>query len=137
VNGSVVHFNAVNYRISSYGFNRYLCAGEFDSLGKVAKLASIKCLGYVPAFFDCAWVDARPFNGAPNVPVESPPDFQAGRLQVGDPEHWRFLLARHGKAINVSFADGSARKVDLEDTYTLIWSEQWSRYRLPLGIRKR
>jgi prepilin-type processing-associated H-X9-DG protein len=132
---TVIRFNAVNYRISSYGYNRFLCAGSFDSGGKVSKLASIKCLSYVPAFFDCAWVDALPSNGSPDAPAEAPPDFQAGRLRVDDPEQWRFLLARHGKAINVCFADGSARKVELEDTYTLIWSEQWNRYRLPLGIR--
>ena len=135
-NGTVVRFNSVNYRISSYGFNRYLAAGEFDSDGRVTKLSAIKCAGYVPAFMDMVWLDARPGNGSATEHPESPPDFNGGRLKSGDPEHWRFLISRHGKAINVGMADGSARTVPLEETYSLIWCQQWIRYRLPLGMAR-
>ena len=45
-------------------------------------------------------------------------------------EHWRFLIARHGRGINGCMADGSARWVPLEETYQMKWNAVWQGYRL-------
>jgi prepilin-type processing-associated H-X9-DG protein len=50
------------------------------------------------------------------------------------PDHWRFLIARHGRAINVCFADGSARRIPLEEIYMLHWRGNWTPYRLELPM---
>jgi prepilin-type processing-associated H-X9-DG protein len=39
-------------------------------------------------------------------------------------------MARHGRGINVCFADGSARWVPLEETYLMKWNGVWQGYRL-------
>jgi prepilin-type processing-associated H-X9-DG protein len=49
-------------------------------------------------------------------------------------EHWRFLIARHGRGINACMADGSARWVPLEETYMLTWKSVWNKYRLTLSV---
>ena len=130
-NGTVVRFSETNYRRSSYGFNRYLTA-ESAFNDKVTRLHQVKQLSFVPVFFDSAWVDAKPENGSATAPAEAPPDLTGGHSIAGTPDHWRFLLARHGRAINMSFADGSARLVSLGETYTLIWNGKWVRYVIPL-----
>ena len=56
-------------------------------------------------------------------------------VNAGSPAHWRFLLARHGRGINVCFADGSARWVPLEETYRMKWSYNWTGYGLTLPSR--
>ena len=130
-----VRFNAANVRNSSYGFNRNLSAGNgYGKDGKATKLTAIGALSDKPAFFDSAWVDASPPNGTATEPAEAPPNFHGGSLVAGSPEHWNFLLSRHGRAINVGMIDGSARTVRLEDTYTLMWNGTWAKYRLPLPV---
>ena len=134
-NATVGRLNAANIRNSSYGYNRNLTAGGgFGRDGKATKLTAVEQLSETPAFFDSAWVDASPLNGTPTEPVEAPPNFQGAALVAGAPEHWNFLLTRHGRAINVGMIDGSARSVRLEDTYTLMWSGNWIKYRLPLPV---
>jgi prepilin-type processing-associated H-X9-DG protein len=49
-------------------------------------------------------------------------------------EHWRFLIARHGRAVNGYMADGSARPIPLEETYQLTWKSDWNKYRLSLPL---
>ena len=134
-NASVVRLNAANFRSSSYGFNRRLTAGGgYGRDGKATRLTAVEKLCETPAFFDSAWVDAGPPNGTPTEPAEAPPNFNGGALVAGAPEHWNFLLSRHGRAINIGMVDGSARTVRLEDTYTLMWSGNWTKYRLPLPV---
>lgn len=131
--GSAIKFNVVNYRIGSYGFNRYLtAAGGFGCDGKATKITSAKGLSDVPLFMDCAYVDVRPINGGPESPVALPQDVRAGTISPGAPDHWRFLLARHRLGANVCMADGSARWVPLSDMYMLTWKSNWTRY--PLAI---
>ena len=36
-----------------------------------------------------------------------------------------FCIARHGRAINVVFLDGHARRVPLEELWKLKWNNQW------------
>lgn len=134
-NATVVRLNAANVRNSSYGFNRRLTAGGgYGKRGNATKLTAVERLSETPAFFDSAWVDASPMNGTPTEPAEAPPNFHGGALVAGSPDHWNFLLSRHGRAINVGMADGSASTVRLEDTYTLMWNGTWVKYRLPLPV---
>jgi prepilin-type processing-associated H-X9-DG protein len=46
----------------------------------------------------------------------------------GSPQHWRFMLRRHGRAINVCMADGSAKRVPLEELYQMKWNKSWEKY---------
>ena len=73
----------------------------------------------VPVWFDCLWVDAWPrdFNTPPTDLFYGFNDIGMGRLCV----------ARHGMAINVAFADGSARKTPLADLWLLQWHETFKR----------
>jgi prepilin-type processing-associated H-X9-DG protein len=132
LNGTVVKLNPATYRVGSYGYNNYLAIGPDDAVAR--RITGIRGLSDVPVFMDCAWVDARPENQSESTPVEAPPDLN-GNVDAGSPDHWRFLLARHGRGINVSFADGSARWVPLEETYSMKWNGYWQNYRLALASR--
>jgi prepilin-type processing-associated H-X9-DG protein len=44
-------------------------------------------------------------------------------------------MARHGRGINICFADGSARWTPLEETYMISWQNNWTSYRLKLPAR--
>ena len=135
-NGSVVRFNATKYRDGSYGYNRYLTAGGgFGGAGPGAvpeDLKAVDHLGDVPVFMDAAYVDCLPVNGSAAEPPKMPPDLLGTGVTVGSPDHWRFLLARHGRGINVNMADGSTRWVPLAETYMLTWKAGWTKYRLQL-----
>ena len=133
--GTVLRFNDNTYRVGSYGFNRYLTSTGGFSPGGNTHLVDVKNSSNVPAFMDCASHDVRPLNGSPARPVELPPDLRGSAVARAKPEHWRVLLARHGRGINVCMADGSARWVPLEDLYTLNWKAQWNPYRLSLPVR--
>jgi prepilin-type N-terminal cleavage/methylation domain-containing protein/prepilin-type processing-associated H-X9-DG protein len=61
---------------------------------------------------------------APNPP--------GGGMQIGN--DWRrIMVARHGFAINVAFADGHAATVPLPDLYQLKWHRGWNPLNLPAG----
>ena len=133
---SVVRLNNVIFRVGSYGYNRRLTVEGGYGGGTlmdpvVTRINQIRHLSEVPAFFDCAMYDAQPQNGTATTPAETPNDLR-GELGPNAPDHWRFLLARHGRAINVGFADGSAKRVPLEETYLMRWSATWQRYELKL-----
>lgn len=131
--GSVARFNAAMYRDSSYGFNRYLTAGGgFGIDGRTATLAGVRHTSDVPVFLDAVFADFRPANGSQAAPVAPPPNLRGDKFPQTAPEHWRFLIARHGRGVNSFFADGSARWVPLEETYLLTWKAGWNKYRLPL-----
>jgi prepilin-type processing-associated H-X9-DG protein len=66
------------------------------------------------------------------APVEPPPNLRGDKIVPGCPEHWMFLLARHGRGVNVATADGGAHWVPLEETYRLTWTANWQKYRLRL-----
>ena len=131
--GTVARLNSDIYRTSSYGYNdRLTPEGKFDPAStKVVRISQIKNVTEVPVFFDCSCIDAHPENWSVTIPAQPPHDLH-GELPVGAPDHWRFLIARHGRAINVGFADGSARRVPLEETYMLQWAAIWEKYRLTL-----
>jgi prepilin-type processing-associated H-X9-DG protein len=127
--GTAVKLNPTTFRVGSYGYNRFLVAGHKNN-NLATKLTAFRDLTEVPMFFDCAYTDAEPEN----EPEQAPPplNLTGAGLAESSPSHWRFLLARHGRAINVAFADGSARRVVLDDTYQLRWHIGWTPYRIPL-----
>ena len=131
---SGIRRNATSYRTGSYGYNRYLTAGgAFGVNGsRPSCLSAMSNVCNTPAFLDCAYADTMPPKGNESVPAQPPPDLSGASITEGSPQHWRFLLARHGRGINVCMADGSARWVRLEETYQLNWSADWSPYRLRL-----
>ena len=130
--GSVVKLNEDHFRNGSYGFNRYLTyGGGFSEETLATRITTASILSQVPVFFDCSWIDAAPENGTPTMPVMMPPDLRAAAT-LSSPDHFRFLMARHGRGINFAFADGSARWTALEETYMVSWQNSWSTYRLNL-----
>lgn len=132
-NGTAIHFNADTYRQGSYGYNRWLSAsGGFGAGGGAVFLADLAGRPDVPVFMDCAYADVRPLNGSAATPAEAPPDLSGRHAAPGNPEHWKFTLARHGRGINVYRTDGSAAWVRLEELYLLSWRGGWSGYRLDL-----
>jgi prepilin-type N-terminal cleavage/methylation domain-containing protein/prepilin-type processing-associated H-X9-DG protein len=133
---TAIHLSAPTYRESSYGYNRFLNAGQgFGADGKAAKISAVRNLSDVPVFMDAAYPDFRPVNGTPAVPAKPPPNLRGDSFSLSAQDQWDFLIARHGRGINVVMADGSARWVPLEDTYQLRWKSDWIRYSLPLPAR--
>jgi len=134
--GTVVRLNETTYRDSSYGYNRYLTAGGgFAGDTAANKLTAARDLPDLPVFFDCADADVAPINGSDQSPVRPPPNLRGDRITVNTPDHWNFLLARHGRGVNVCMADGGARWTRLEDMYQLRWRNDWISYRLRLPLR--
>ena len=130
--GTAVKLTPTQYRDGSYGYNRYMTAGRgqgFD--GRATKVSSVKCMSDVPLFMDCGYVDVEPDNRTASHKVDPPPNLYGG-AKPGDPEHWKILISRHGKGINVCMSDGSVRRVPLESLYMMKWRTGWSEYRLDL-----
>ena len=130
--GTGVRFDKPNYREGSYGSNRYATAGNgLGPNGRASNLMSVKTpLCDIPIFMDCVYADVAPSNGIPAVPVAMPPDLTGMNVVPGTPEHWKLLIARHGRAINVCMADGSVRLVPLSELYSLTWKTGWQKYDL-------
>jgi prepilin-type N-terminal cleavage/methylation domain-containing protein/prepilin-type processing-associated H-X9-DG protein len=135
-NGSAVRLNDTEYRFSSYGYNRYLTFNGFNgpdhSPGATNCVSNIRNFRNVPIFFDCAYADAMPPPSIDGINEQPPPDLRGERLTTASPQQWRFLLARHGRGINVAMGDGSARWVRLEETYQLTWNGFWMPHNLRL-----
>jgi prepilin-type N-terminal cleavage/methylation domain-containing protein/prepilin-type processing-associated H-X9-DG protein len=130
--GSPIKLNESTFRSGSYGFNRYLTyGGGFSEENLSNRITTASMLSQVPVFFDCSYVDAAPANGGPTQPVEMPADLR-GHVTLGSPDHFRFIMARHGRGINLCFADGSARWTQLEELYMISWQNAWTPYRLNL-----
>jgi prepilin-type processing-associated H-X9-DG protein len=133
--GTAIRFSAKIYRDGSYGYNRHLTPGDgLGPGGTATKVTSIRDLSNTPCFMDCAFVDLRPDNNAAAYPVEPPPDLTGLAVKPGAPEHWKVLISRHGRAINVCMADGSVRRVPLEEMYMMSWKTGWEKYRLDLPL---
>lgn len=131
--GTVIKLTPKTFRVSSYGYNKSLTAsGGYGAGGQATRINSVRPLSEVPAFFDSVYLDAKPENGSPSSPVEPPDNLRGDNLPPSGFDHWRFLIARHGRGINIARADGSAIRVPLEETYMLKWSDPWQKYKLTL-----
>ena len=131
-NGTAVRVNPKTYRTGTYGYNRYLTVG--GGFAKSNRLAGFPGgLSDVPVFMDCAYVDVKPPPFTPDSvtyptdPITKQIDL-TGKLAVpGAADHWKILIARHGRGINVYMADGTARWVRLESLYQLAWRADWQK----------
>ncbi|HEV8377979.1 MAG TPA: type II secretion system protein [Tepidisphaeraceae bacterium] len=133
--GSAIKLNDTTFRNGSYGFNRFLTyGGGFSEETLSNRITTASMLSQVPVFFDCSYVDAAPKNGSLAHPVDMPADLR-GTATLSSPDHFRFLMARHGRGINVDFADGSARWMPLEELYRISWQNSWTPYRLSLPAK--
>lgn len=132
--GSAIRFSATQYRDGSYGYNRYLNAKNgFGPRGQGSNILSITTpLSEVPTFMDCVYADVQPPAAASAATLSVPPDLTGKAATPGAAEHWKLLIARHGPAINIAMADGSARTVPLADLYELTWETGWQKFQLTL-----
>jgi prepilin-type processing-associated H-X9-DG protein len=126
--GTPVRYSANVFRQGSYGFNHHLTRNTFRK--GATKIMNIRPIAEVPLFIDSVFYDVWPVNYLPGAPAPEPPNLRGDQLGVQPLEHWKFLIARHGRGVNVALADGSARRVPLEETYQLVWKSGWVRYRL-------
>jgi len=127
------------YRIGSYGLDRSVTCSVNTTTGLTtgtfgAQITDLKPAGDVPVLLDCTWVDFTTpasatgvVNGRGQLP-SAPPDLNGGAASVsGAPQEWRFLIARHGKGVNMLLGDGSASWVALADTYKYLWKPGWTK----------
>ena len=68
-----------------------------------------------PVFMESAWADLMPEAGN-----RVPSSFNGGRGGMS-----RAYMSRHDRAVNASFADGSARTVPLRELWRLPWHRGW------------
>ena len=129
-NGTAIRLSDTTWRDASYGYNRYLTAGGFA--GNSVIITALRDFAGTPAFMDCVWAETSPLNGSAETPAEPPPDLTGSHAVPGAPQHWMFLISRHGRGINVCMADGSVNWVPLEETYMLSWKNDWVKYPLTL-----
>jgi len=143
------------YRIGSYGMNQNLCysygpdktidtaddgkrpadPGTSNTGSSAAwfggNINQVKPTTEVPVFLDAVWIE---FQGMPNGSVgnqpSAPPNLGGGSAPANGDYHWRILIARHGRGINMCYADGHAAWVQLEDTYQQKWTPYWRKYSL-------
>jgi type II secretory pathway pseudopilin PulG len=133
--GTAVRKNDQTYRTASYGYNRWLGGGKGFGGGDravVRHLSDLRNPAAVPVFLDCAYADVWPANGNADAPVDAPPDLSGAAAHRGTPEHWKVLLSRHARGVNVYHADGAASWVRLDDLYLKTWNGDWVQYRLKL-----
>jgi prepilin-type N-terminal cleavage/methylation domain-containing protein/prepilin-type processing-associated H-X9-DG protein len=101
----------------SYGQNEWLCdrsgANQWKSRSKIKKPQE------VPMFFDCAYVDTMPNDGAGPPPEAEVP---------ATTSEWNLVcIDRHGGYVNAVFADCSTvRKVGLKELWTLKWHKKFN-----------
>jgi len=144
------------YRVGSYAFNNHCAApstfGAPNGTGRWGrKVTNIRNGSEVPMFVDANWPQIDVYNWAgqtessmispPGTPVALPTDlYGKAAWSSSSTQHWRFLLARHNRGVNILTVDGSARWVQLEDVFMYQWDNDpaqqdqgrrgWTPYRL-------
>jgi len=78
------------------------------------KMDRISTPSRVPFYLDSRWVDAWPNDD--NEPKTDPDDPTSGSGYMN-----HFVLDRHNEAVNAVFFDGSGRKVDIKELWSLKW----------------
>lgn len=76
----------------------------------------VKGVANIPLFFDCAWIEARPFDCSP--PREE--------LDTTLPGPMPICINRHDGTINMLFMDSSVRNVGVKELWTLKWHRQFN-----------
>lgn len=126
----------------SYGLNAWICSvgppsptGWRNSAGRQWKKLQSRYATEIPMISDCTWYCANPIsrndkteNGDPWANGDSPAPTEDW-WETQDPINFgqwsydiaRVCLNRHSKGVNMTFMDGSSRKVRLHDIWTLKW----------------
>lgn len=133
---------------SSYGINVWVYNQPIaSSQGRAAsgcwgKMDAVRNTTETPLMMDCKWRGGGPGyppdNSSPAVSMKPSAAGLDGRgddpAQAQDPggsagaEIGWFTMARHGKAVNGCFVDGSARSVKLPKLWELSWSKNYDPY---------
>ena len=117
----ILTFTAASGAVGGYCYNGWLYSGSYSvgsipiSTYKFAKITALPNVSSVPLMSDGNWIDAWPQFGQ-----ALPTDFKVGNALDGG--IGRPAIDRHSQAINVSFMDGSSRRVKLADLPKLNWS---------------
>jgi prepilin-type N-terminal cleavage/methylation domain-containing protein/prepilin-type processing-associated H-X9-DG protein len=112
-------------RGSSYGINRW-AYGPDDHTPMEWRVRAVSTRTRrpeaVPLFADAAYPNPGPMEtDTPPKSLTTPNYVEDNRLI----SMRAFCLARHGRAINVTFLDGHAQRVPLDDLWKLQWHNQW------------
>lgn len=109
-------------KAGSYGMNLWLLpTGDFATDVNMPQAGYIRTMDYAssdtPVFGDSQWVGAWP-NDQDILPTnfQTPPNTHALGYFMS-----RFCVDRHDMSINVSFVDGSARRVEIRGLWRLKW----------------
>lgn len=128
------------YRIGSYGFNRNVLLGSSGGSGFDAASSSIVSLRpstEIPLCYDSLWVDnismeqGTVSGGVVTAQPQWPKDLDgidAVTNNTSGKDQGRILIRRHGRAINMVFADGHAATVPLEEVTNLKWKGTWVKF---------
>jgi prepilin-type processing-associated H-X9-DG protein len=120
---------------SSYGMNGWMSAlkpGGSIPMGDAARELYVSLPApqseMVPLFGDCVNAAGYPLH-ADSPPTDLIAPIPTRGNGVGNGIH-AFCMARHGRAINVVFLDGHARRVPLEE----LWRLKWHRHFQPTSV---
>ena len=133
---------------ASYGMNVWchsnpIPTGAADSQGRDASnywlsRSRIRQGSDVPVFGDCKWRGGAPdytsaekylpYADAPIPCVVPGPSSAADGCGLAGREMGNFAMDRHGKGINLLFADSSVRNVGVKELWTLKWHVTYQRY---------
>jgi prepilin-type processing-associated H-X9-DG protein len=106
--------------VGSYGFNGWMYSNHSPGDNRYfLKLTAIRQSTNTPMFFDAMWVDAFPDSTDATPPNLLGLDMPSGNFPVT--HTGRVCINRHTYAVNMVFADGSARTVPLPDLHKLVW----------------
>jgi len=125
----------------SYGMNSYSCSGAEEDPsrpGSGITRENLEVIEYwgtssargaynVPLMGDCAWITA---SGDDIHPMYGAQFIQPAAVEDVLMLNWGlelYALDRHVKSMNMVFLDGSARKVDLKEVWTLDWHRNFNR----------
>ena len=132
-NQTIGYFRKGDY--GSYGINHWINSlppgwdgWRGQPTWQWATTARIQDATILPVFADCAWYGRNPFDLASGTSMGAAPP--TATFNETDPMDWsydmaRFCMARHSKAINLSFADGSCRTVKINNLWGLKWHRQF------------
>ncbi|MBI9016799.1 MAG: type II secretion system protein [Phycisphaerae bacterium] len=121
----------INTQRPGWGFPGDVATNKAYHWGKTSAKNSTD----IPVIGDCVWFGVEPFDyqsGDPKGVVSAEKDyFKNHKPNVGTGSFQRYMdricLDRHSRAVNWGFMDGSGRKVQLEDLWTLRWHKKYKR----------
>ncbi|HEY4415063.1 MAG TPA: prepilin-type N-terminal cleavage/methylation domain-containing protein [Verrucomicrobiae bacterium] len=139
--------NDINYDYGSYSINGWLYGDSpisggtttVNPAGYFVKEAAVTSPSLTPAFFDSIWVDAWPsVTDLPSINLDLISGSPGVDLPPNQNEYDRLLIARHplkpGRTIynqpipgqiEMSYVDGHASTLKLEDVKTVYWCKGW------------